>query len=275
MIRKLQQEDHESVMTLIGGKPAENLFIIGDIEAYGYDSSFQEIWGQFRNDQLIAILLRYDRNYIPFSEQEYDVKGFAEIINRNPERMEISGLKHVIDPLQEYIQRDVRKHSETYYAKCTGLLYRVDEERIQRASYLLPSEYQENIEMLRSIPEFAKGNFSVESRERAEKFKTGRTCIIRNEQGIMVASASTTAENSQSAMVVGVGTRPGFERNGYATLCMERLCSDLLAEGKSLCLFYDNPAAGKIYKRLGFTDIGMWTMIRYEAKSPENFIRRT
>jgi hypothetical protein len=265
MIRKLKKDDHESVFALIGHKPAENLFIIGDIEAYGYDSKFQEILGEFQEDKLIAVLLRYDQNYIPFSDQHYDVKGFAEIINRNPKRFELSGLKHLIDPLQEFINRDVRKYSETFYAKCTGLAYEVDEENIKRAKYLQPSEYHENIEMLRSIPEFATGNFSVEARERAENFKTGRTCIVRNEQGTMVASASTTAENSQSAMIVGVGTRPGFERRGYATLCMEKLCSELLAEGKSLCLFYDNPAAGKIYKRLGFTDIGLWTMIRFEA----------
>ena len=265
MIRKLNKDDHESVMELICHKPAENLFIIGDIEAYGYDSDIQEIWGQFQNGRLIAVLLRYDLNYIPFSEQHYDVKGFAEIINRNPEKIEISGLKHLIEPLQKLINRDVRKLSETYYAKCTGLNYEVDEERIKRANYLMPSEYQENVEMLQSIPEFSTGNFSVEARERAEKFKTGRTYIVRNEQGTMVASASTTAENSQSAMIVGVGTRPGFERRGFATLCMEKLCSEILAEGKSLCLFYDNPAAGKIYKRLGFTDIGLWTMIRYES----------
>lgn len=265
MIRKLNKADHESVMALIGQKPAENLFIIGDIEAYGYDSDFQEIWGHFQNSKLIAVLLRYDQNYIPFSEQPYDAQGFAEIINRNPKPIEISGLKHLVKPLQEFINRDIRKFSETYYAKCTGLSYKVDEERIQQASYLQPSEYHENIEMLRSIPEFAAGSFSVEARERAEKYKTGRTYIVRNEQGTMVASASTTAENSQSAMIVGVGTRPGFERRGYATICMEKLCSELLAEGKSLCLFYDNPAAGKIYKRLGFTDMGLWTMIRYEA----------
>src|SRR4051794_10345800 len=117
MIRKLVKDDHESVMALIGHKPAENLFILGDIEAYGYDSTFQEIWGQFQNGKLIAVLLRYDGNYIPFSEQHYDVKGFAAIINRNPKQIEISGLKHLIEPLQELINRDVRKHSETYYAK--------------------------------------------------------------------------------------------------------------------------------------------------------------
>ena len=43
---------------------------------------------------------------------------------------------------------------------------------------------------------------------------------------------------------------------------MQKLFKDVMDEGKLLCLFYDNPEAGRIYKRLGFTDIGMWTMYR-------------
>jgi len=264
MIRKLTQNDHEVVMELVGEKPAENLFIIGDIEAYGYESEYQELWGQFNDDKLIAVLLRYNNNYIPYSEQTYDVKGFAKIINSNPNPIEISGLKHLIDPLRKLINREIKEDREMYYTKCTKLNYEINRDLLQQVTYLQPSEYEENINLLRSIPEFAHGNISVESRKRAEQHKTGRTYIIRNEEGVMVSTASSTAENSQSAMIVSVGTRPGYERRGYATRCMEKLCSDLIAEGKTLCLFYDSPKAGKIYKRLGFEDIGMWTMIRYK-----------
>jgi hypothetical protein len=56
MIRKLKKDDHESVIALIDHKPAENLFIIGDIEAFGYDSNFQEIWGQFQNEKFLPTL---------------------------------------------------------------------------------------------------------------------------------------------------------------------------------------------------------------------------
>ena len=266
MIRKLSNSDYETVMALVGKKPAENLLIIGDIEAYGFESDVQELWGQFEDDKLVAVLLRYDQNYIPYSEIAYDVEGFAKIINQNKERIEISGLQHLNIPLRKYINREIRRDSETYYAKCTELRYDVSSKNFDQVMNLQPSEYEENIAMLSSIPEFSTGTFSVEERERAEKFQTGRTYIVRDKQGIMVSSASTTAENSQSAMIVGVGTKLGYEKTGYATLCMEKLCSDLLAEGKSICLFYDNPAAGNIYKRLGFEDIGLWSMIRYEKE---------
>jgi predicted GNAT family acetyltransferase len=58
MIRKLKKDDHESVIALIGHKPAENLFIIGDIEAYGYDSKFQEIWRAISKRKIDCCLIK-------------------------------------------------------------------------------------------------------------------------------------------------------------------------------------------------------------------------
>jgi hypothetical protein len=82
------------------------------------------------------------------------------------------------------------------------------------------------------------------------------------ENGVITSCVSTAAENSMSAMIVGVCTRKEYRRKGIATAIMQKLFQDVLKEGKTLCLFYDNPAAGRIYKRLGFKDIGMWTMHR-------------
>ncbi|GAA0345406.1 GNAT family N-acetyltransferase [Oceanobacillus oncorhynchi subsp. oncorhynchi] len=266
MIRKLTKEDHAKVMELVEPKAAENLFIIGDIEAFGYDSDIQDVWGEWKQEDLIAVLLRYRENFIIYSESEYDVKGFAEMINDYKQRCNVSGLKQAVTPLFKHMDKVIRVHREMYYAACEELSYTTNLEQAEQVEYLQPVDYEENIKMLESIPEFAASNVTVESREHAEKNKTGRTYFIRDEEGTMVASASTTAENSHSAMIVAVCTRPGYERQGYATKCMEKLCTALLAEGKSLCLFYDNPAAGSIYKRMGFKDIGMWTMIRYEAE---------
>lgn len=40
------------------------------------------------------------------------------------------------------------------------------------------------------------------------------------------------------------------------------LCRDNFAAGRQfLCLFYDNPAAGRIYHRIGFRDVGVYTIM--------------
>lgn len=67
-----------------------------------------------------------------------------------------------------------------------------------------------------------------------------------------------------SAMVVAVATLENYKKKGNATKCMLKLCNELLLEGKDLCLFYDNPEAGAIYKKIGFKDIGFWMMYTYK-----------
>ncbi|MNB76202.1 Acetyltransferase (GNAT) family protein [compost metagenome] len=79
-------------------------------------------------------------------------------------------------------------------------------------------------------------------------------------EGRVIATASTTAENSVSAMVISVATHPDYRGQGLASGVVSALCSELNTEGKSLCLFYDNPKAASIYKRIGFHDVGDWTM---------------
>jgi len=42
---------------------------------------------------------------------------------------------------------------------------------------------------------------------------------------------------------------------------LSKLCSDFIERNKSLCLFYDNPKAGKVYHKIGFKEVGRWTML--------------
>ncbi|KYG88892.1 GNAT family N-acetyltransferase [Metasolibacillus sp. FSL K6-0083] len=263
MIRLLTTADHDICMALVQQQPAENLFIIGDIEAFGYDQPFQKIWGQFEGEELIAVLLKYESNYIPYAQGAFDVQGFAAIINSDDEMTELSGLKHLTDLLEPYIHKELFKKQELYYAKCTELQKIYEEQELQHVELLTRDEIEENIALLSTIPEFEGSPITVEGKLRVLESKTGRTYFMR-EDGVMVSTASTTAENSLSAMVVAVATLENYKKKGYATKCMQKLCSELLDEGKSLCLFYDNPAAGAIYKRLGFEDIGFWNMLRYK-----------
>lgn len=111
------------------------------------------------------------------------------------------------------------------------------------------------------IAEFPTTNESEKILRQAIETNTGRTYYIEKD-GVIIASASTSAENSLSAMVVGVCTHPNYRGNGYASLILQKMIQDFTKESRTLCLFYNNPAAGRIYKRLGFKDIGMWTMYR-------------
>ncbi len=67
-------------------------------------------------------------------------------------------------------------------------------------------------------------------------------------------------------MIVEVATAKEFRRRGYASAILSRMCEDLLLERKILCLFYENPDAGRIYHRRGFRQIGTWKMLRFQQQ---------
>jgi len=81
MIRKLRESDREELVAYLVREPAYNLFIIGDVENYGFDREFQELWGEFTSGGLNAVLLRYYSYLIISSKRaDYDASGFAEIV---------------------------------------------------------------------------------------------------------------------------------------------------------------------------------------------------
>jgi predicted GNAT family acetyltransferase len=92
----------------------------------------------------------------------------------------------------------------------------------------------------------------------------GSTFFIE-EEGIVLSTVATTAETTKSAMVVAVATIESARSRGLASILMKHLMNEYFeVKGKYLCLFYDNPKAGNIYKRLGFKDVDKWVMLTKE-----------
>jgi len=258
MIRKLTSKDNEQLMEYLKEEKSLNLFIIGDVENFGYDSDFQEIWAEIDEDEkIVSVLLRYQHFYIPYSKGDFDVTGFVDIINRDKEFDGMSGKKSVLEKFDKFMEFSKKK--EQYFAELTddGLLDTdVELLEVRKAKV---EDIDDIINLKQKIEEFDITLSSIESYRQTIVTGTGRTYFIEKD-GEVIASASTTAENSESAMIVGVCTHPQYRRKGYATKCMIALCKEVLSEGLGLCLFYDNPNAGRIYKQIGFRDIGKWKM---------------
>lgn len=76
-----------------------------------------------------------------------------------------------------------------------------------------------------NIEEFPHTEQSEKILRQSLETNTGRTYYIE-EEGEIVASASTSAENSLSAMVVGVCTHPNYRDRGYASLLLQKMIQD-------------------------------------------------
>jgi len=269
MIRKLTELDNEKVLELVLPQASINLFIIGDIEMYGYDTDFQELWGDFGNDDhLRGVLLRYYDYFIVYGLVGYDAKGFVDIIENYEKCDAISGEEEVLKALQHLLKDNYDKRV-TYFAECrSDTLNLSDNEELRaKVKCAKPEDATQIAELTCSIEEFATVKNIDEQTERMAKAiadKAGRYYFIK-EDGKIVSTVASAAENSKSAMLVGVCTAPDYRMKGYSTAIMSNILQDLLEEKESVCLFYDNPKAGNIYKRSGFVDIGMWTMLIRET----------
>ncbi|GGE79795.1 GNAT family N-acetyltransferase [Priestia taiwanensis] len=261
MIRTLVEADNEVVFAYLTQNPALNLFIIGDIEAFGYEQAFQELWGEFTEDGLVkAVLLRYHNTFIISAEGICDAEGFASII-RSYEFDGFSGSEDAVAQLELLLPLEGFRKTDSYFAECTTAEHATLSTNTEEVQMATLEDVDRIIEVRKSIKEFNIASDARGMLQQSIETKTGRTYYIE-QNGKMISLASTTAENSLSGMIVGVATVEEARQKGYVTHLLEHIIRDLIAEKKTLCLFYNNPSAGRIYKRLGFEDIGHWRMYR-------------
>ncbi|RBW69222.1 GNAT family N-acetyltransferase [Bacillus taeanensis] len=258
MIRKLTDLDTDDVLYFLKKEAAMNLFMIGDIEAFRFETKFHELWGDFDEEHNIrAILLRFYHIYTPYAQGKYDAKAFSEIINRDECFEGLTGKKGVTEQIEPFLTVNLPKKRTMNFLELKSekkLDHSLDVSIVKKAEI---TDIDRLLLLRSQMENFTEQPTTRENMKKVFESKTGRTVYIEKEEEL-VASASTIAENSMSAMIVGVCTLPAFRKKGLATLCVTALCKEVLSEGKTVCLFYDNPNAGKIYKRLGFEEIGMW-----------------
>jgi len=263
MVRLLTEADRQLTMAFLSEEAAINLFIIGDIEIYGFETEFQSLWGQFdTSGEIEGVLLKYRESYVPYFEKaHFDISGFGDIISAAAKETSIilSGKGDCVEPFISLLpEHYVKKMFFCELSSLDDLRPLAINETIKIAK---PEKAVAIKEMIDHIEEFRGTASNADEIAMKIENKAGRVYYIEKASEV-IAVAQTSAENSKSAMIVGVATHPDHRNNGYTSQCMTKLCGDVLAEGKALCLFYDNPSAGSIYHRLGFKTIGTWMMVK-------------
>lgn len=265
MIKKLTKENHEQVMKLILPEASINLFILGDIEMYGYETDFQELWGDFdHHGHLRAVLLRYYTDFIVYGLAGYDAQGFVSIINGYDNHNIISGKQAILKGVQPYLKGNYENRG-TYFLECRKETLKLSDEAglRMRVKVAKPEDASRLVALLCSIESFTVNDVDEQEKQMAKSIedRAGR-CYFIEEGGQVVSMISSAAENTKSAMLIGVCTAPDYRMRGFATAIMSCMLQDLFKEKESVCLFYDNPKAGCLYQRSGFVELGIWTMLK-------------
>jgi len=261
MIRLLTEEDRNGVLEYLYKEASYNIFPIGDIEAFGFEQDFQRIYAEFdETGKYLSILLRYRTNAIYYADKVVFNKDYLEIFEKDPFEV-ISGKSELMDLISPYLE-DFEKH-HTYFCEAKDKKnLEVPTCEIKRLK--TKEDAGKVYDLIGSVEEFATFHQDKEAYVDAKmkSIQMGMTLFIE-EHGEVLSTVATTAETSKSAMVVAVATKVGARNKGYASALMMALMEEYFEKKKkNLCLFYDNPSAGKIYHRLGFETIGTWDMYK-------------
>ncbi|MFK4423518.1 putative GNAT family acetyltransferase [Bacillus sp. RC51] len=200
MMRKLTKKDHKQVFSFLKEEAALNLFIIGDLEAFGYETDFQELWGVFKeNGTLKSILLRFHDTFIPYSKEEFVVTDYEALLSAY-KPLKLSGKSTIVERFETAPSVQLGTKNEMYFCEClndSNLPSTPIHETIKLASL----DDIERIMKLRSdIAEFPAANESEKMLRQAIETNTGRTYYIEKD-GAIIASSSTSAENSDSITI--------------------------------------------------------------------------
>ena len=251
MIIKVDDTYHSKVINYLKREPDFNLFIIGDIERYGYDNYCLDIWaGIDKKGHIEGVLLRYFEYLIFYSRGKFNIDAFANLIN-SLNYIEISGKLDVLQKLEGKI--GVNRKRIVKFCVLDDPSKLNDIEIGLKPKKIRFGNISKVVKLYGEIDEFE--NTTIESIKSG--LRTGRGyCIEINKK--VVAMAKSTLETRTHAMIVGVGTHPNFRNRGLATKCIVKICNEIINENKTPCLFYDNIEAGRIYNKLGFKEKGYW-----------------
>jgi len=270
MFFKLQESDREMLVDYISQEPEANVFIIGDLENYGTSSEIVEFFALPGAAEWDCLVMRYRKMFIVYSRKDsYPAQAAADFIATFDTIECISGKGALIEPLAPYFTN--LSMMKSYLSSChRPSLKEISLPHGYTLKKLTPDNASDVIGLYGHIEEFAAQYLGKEQ----EQIATLRADLAQEKAGygiykdnVLVSTALTSAENSQSAMIIGVATHQDHRKKHLATIVMRHLLKDQFEKGKQfVCLFYNNPEAGRIYHTCGFEDFGTFTMLR--PKSP-------
>jgi hypothetical protein len=250
MIRKCTKEDLGLLNKYLYQRKELNLFIIGDIENLGFDNKDMEVFMDF-DQKINTIYLRFFTNLCIVSYDKILDLKFVENLIEKESILNISGEKELLCLL--HLEKFKRK--DCLFASLNELSIEVD------CAGVCEVGLDRVPELIEKSNKIFKTETSIDSTKmELENNSKHIFTFIKDNQ--IISSASTSAECSDLAMIIGVFTLEEYRRQGYALKCVYALCEKLLHENKTVCLFYDNPNAAEMYEKIGFKFLGYFSILR-------------
>jgi uncharacterized protein len=264
MIRVLGEEDRAQILALLQRAPAHNLFALGNLDAHGFEADFCQFWGSFdARGELLAVLNRYMSGWVLYGLPDANWVALGAIVDNHPlaaERLQDNpgGVASFLPYLQRY--RAHRIEEEDLMVLDTADFRPSEAKVVATVRRAILADLPELIDLYADAGNMSRAPAAVERPLRE------RRVWVAEVDGEIESVALTNAEIRDGAMIGGVYTKPKARGQGLSQAVISALSAELLALGRTPVLYWINPAAGAVYRKLGFHPVGKWRAVRLEMR---------
>lgn len=243
-------------------EPNINLFILGNIENFGFESPFQDVWFQRQRGKICGVALRHRDNLLIYSQQlDIDFSEALSFLISSKVRI-VSGKNTVIEKILPYLPTDYPR-KEMKFCELDNAEKLINE--TSEVAIATASDAMEIAMAYGQIDEFQglyPSDVSVRYDQIVNRIRTkvGIHMFIRRD-GKIVSHVNSAAETGGSGMIGGIMTLPEYRNQGFSSKVISALCKSLDQRKKTACLFHDNPTAASVFLRLGFHETNQWVII--------------
>jgi predicted GNAT family acetyltransferase len=266
-IRRLTAADEPVVTALCDRYPLRMLTLRMHLEAYGYASESLLVWGAFAEDAITleGIGFRLNNTFILADADGSCAPVFAKLIDSESHVAGVRGTVETVTGVQSSLQR----HTSTNWEISTCM-------RLQKPPQIAPDSLigvrratEDDLDALADHYAGAANMYRSRSNV-ASRLQTHRVFVAMGSPDLsghraIVSSALLNVEGADAGLIGGVFTQPHARGRGYAAACTAALSLDLQKDGKTPVLFFENPIAGRVYRKLGFEECGKWALLYLAA----------
>ena len=262
MIQQLTEADRARVVTFLSSAPQLNLYMLGNLEKLGFHNAICEFWGdvaeQSSEAPLRAVLNRYMTGWTVYGTAAADWSALGAILDNHPAgAARLQDNPGGIASFLPYVQR-----------------YQAEQVKIEEVMALRLADFQPMTppagivirratlaDLPRLIDFYANAEHMSRSPSGVERPLHDTRLWVAEEGDKILSAALTNAETAQLAMIGGVYTPIMRRGQGLSQAVCSALCADLMAAQKQPILYWDTPAAGAVYRKLGFHSTGQWRSV--------------
>ncbi len=259
MIRELGEADRQAAAALLSQQPAMNLYLLGNLETLGFENSLCQFWGDFgETGELRAVLNRYMNGWALYGQSDADWAALTATLEQHPmtaERLQDNpgGVASILPWLTRY---EAVKVSEEELMQLDAPAFRPQPAPAAvRVRQAVAADLDALTELYRNAGTMRRSVAAI------KRPLHDTRVFVAEEADSIIAVALTNAETANRAMIGGVYTPPGERGRGLSQAVCSALCQAILNDGKQPILYWETPAAGAIYRKLGFVSIGKWRSV--------------